>query len=477
MTFALLTVLLTAAPAVDAPPSTLETKLAALFSAKGLTADDAARAAASTSREARARAAARDAAEAQVDAARAGWIPRLGLGAGYTRLSPITPPTLGLGDEGRFVVTTGPAGPVTGRPLFAAPDVTFPVFLDNGLVRAGLVVPVSDDLWRTVQAVRAAEGARDAAVLDEQASRLKAAADARVAYEQWVRGRGQLLVAHQTLEQAQTRDQDIHHAFDVGSASKADELRFDALVEASRLLLARAENAALASEEALLVAMHTTPGAPLEVGENVLADLPPVKDAADFEALLREAAGQRVELKALGQSLESLSAQRRSLWANVWPRLDVTANALEANPNPRYIPGEQVWHFTWDVGLAVSWTPTELPAAFAQVRAADARVRQTEAQRDALLDALRLEVRRAWLSVRESDVALVSTRKGLEAAEESYRVRQELFRNGRSTTTELIDAETELTRAGLEAVNARIDARIARVRLEHATGRDVASSP
>jgi outer membrane protein TolC len=38
----------------------------------------------------------------------------------------------------------------------------------------------------------------------------------------------------------------------------------------------------------------------------------------------------------------------------------------------------------------------------------------------------------------------------------------------------VIDAETELTRARLEALNAQIDARIARVRFAHAVGDDVA---
>jgi outer membrane protein TolC len=40
------------------------------------------------------------------------------------------------------------------------------------------------------------------------------------------------------------------------------------------------------------------------------------------------------------------------------------------------------------------------------------------------------------------------------------------------TSTTLTDAETELTRARLQTVNARVDARVARVRLDHALGRD-----
>ena len=59
------------------------------------------------------------------------------------------------------------------------------------------------------------------------------------------------------------------------------------------------------------------------------------------------------------------------------------------------------------------------------------------------------------------------------AASEGYRVRRELFRNGRATSVELTDAVLELFRASLESVNARADLRSARARVLHASGRDV----
>ncbi|HEX4447589.1 MAG TPA: TolC family protein, partial [Polyangiaceae bacterium] len=65
-----------------------------------------------------------------------------------------------------------------------------------------------------------------------------------------------------------------------------------------------------------------------------------------------------------------------------------------------------------------------------------------------------------------------STRQ-LASAEEAYRVQRELFINGRGTSTTLTDAESDLTRARLTLLNARADARIARIRLDHALGRDV----
>jgi outer membrane protein TolC len=64
-----------------------------------------------------------------------------------------------------------------------------------------------------------------------------------------------------------------------------------------------------------------------------------------------------------------------------------------------------------------------------------------------------------------------TTRVAHTASEEAYRVRKEMYRVGKATSVELSDAEAILFRAKLAAVAARIDQRIARTRLDHATGR------
>jgi outer membrane protein TolC len=51
-------------------------------------------------------------------------------------------------------------------------------------------------------------------------------------------------------------------------------------------------------------------------------------------------------------------------------------------------------------------------------------------------------------------------------------VRRELFRNGRATSVELTDAEVQWTEAQLDVVSARVDQRVAQVKLLHATGDD-----
>ena len=122
--------------------------------------------------------------------------------------------------------------------------------------------------------------------------------------------------------------------------------------------------------------------------------------------------------------------------------------------------------------MQLSWTINDTFTSGAQVDEIDAKIMEVEAQRSQLDDGIRLQVTQAYNALREAEVAKDTTERQLASAEESYRVRRELFRAGRATSSELTDAETALLKARFDALNARIDIRMARERLDNALGRD-----
>jgi outer membrane protein TolC len=87
-----------------------------------------------------------------------------------------------------------------------------------------------------------------------------------------------------------------------------------------------------------------------------------------------------------------------------------------------------------------------------------------------LEDQVRRQVSAALQALLDARAAIRTSEHGLQAAEESYRVRRALFQNGRATSTELLDAELDLTRARRSALGARLELRMARARLEFAVG-------
>lgn len=469
---ALLPLLLLVRGAAAAPvrdETTLRTRLTGMVArAGGLQADEVARRARATSFELRQKQAEVLAAAAAADQALVAWFPRLSLAARYARLSPIDAQPIG----NLLVAPPGtPPGPLAaGTPIINAP-VAFPVILNATSLQASLQLPLLDYVLRIPSVQAAARHQREAACWSERAARRQVATDARVLYYSWARARLQALVAEQALTQARGHLDSAHHALDAGSASKADLLRVQAQVASTELFLVRARNLEAVLAEQLRTAMHDRAPARYEIGEDLRVELSPLA-LAELEPLVEEAWHGRMEPRVLDEVYGARVAERSVARAGLLPRVDGFADVVTADPNPRFFPQRDSFETTWDVGAQLSWSPNDLATAAFASRAGSARVEAAGAERHALRDRLRAEVMQALAAVREADFAVAATARGLDAAEESYRVRRDLYANGRATSIELTDAETDLTQARLNAVAARIDQRLSRVRFAHAVGRD-----
>ena len=77
----------------------------------------------------------------------------------------------------------------------------------------------------------------------------------------------------------------------------------------------------------------------------------------------------------------------------------------------------------------------------------------------------------AWAERQSSAAALEFTEQAKLSAAEGYRVAVDLFQVGEATTTDILDAEYEQVATTLNAINTKIDLRIANLKLEYATGR------
>jgi outer membrane protein TolC len=456
-----------AAPQPREGEDTLDSKLGRVLGASGgLTSSAVAARAESTSFDVKAKQAELEAAAAGVDQALVAYFPRLSGTARYTRLSSVEASTLG-----NLVVAPQPGGQTPTNPFIAVPS-SFPVILNQYLLQATLNVPISDYVLRIPQGYASATKNAKAAEFSEKATRLKVAADAKAAYYTWVRARLQRVVAEQSVAQAKAHLVDVNNAFNAGTVSRADVLRSESQVASSQLFLERALSLESTTEAQVRVAMHDPEGSGYEIGESIQVETVQPGEDGDLVSMWFEASRSRFEVRALDESSGSLREQAKVARAGNWPRVDAVGNLVHANPNQRFFPQQEVYKTTWDASIQLTWSPNDLANAGPASSSLEARAASLVAQRQALADGIRLEVTQARNSIREARAAIDSSARGLVAAEESYRVRTSLFKNGRATSVELTDAETDLTRARLESINARVDLQVARVRLEHALGRD-----
>jgi outer membrane protein TolC len=436
----------------------------------GLTAEQVGTRAAATSYSGRAADESLRAAAARVDAAWVAFLPRLTATARYTRLSNFTPPS--ATGEGSVVGTSLPPSDTPlppGTPLFPV-AIEFPLVLNNWLLQAAITVPISDYFLRITQGYAAATNAADAARFDAVAARARSASDGRVAFYTWLRARSAVVVAVQALADQQNHLNDAKNQFTVGNVSRADVLRAETAVSVAELQVVRSKNLADLTEKQVRLAIHAADTEMLAPGESLEGAPPPVN--GNLKQLSNEATTSRFEVKSIDASAAAAREQAKFARAGRWPIISGFGDVTYANPNQRRFPSTQDWFPTWAAGAQAIWSPNEVLSANANGNDAEARAAALEAQRGTIRDGIELELTQAWQGVKESEVALESTKRELASATEAYRVARELFLNGRATSTTLTDAETELTRGRLSALNAHADAHIARVRLEHALGRD-----
>ncbi|HMF40211.1 MAG TPA: TolC family protein [Polyangia bacterium] len=467
LAIALSTVLL-AATVADGEPAFSERLRAETGVVGGLTATEAARRAETTSGDVAARQAEIDAAEAAVTQTGIGFFPRLAGGARYTRLSNIEAPLFGVS----VVAPGAPVGPLPANTPLVNVPVRFPVLLDQTSFQGTLAVPLSDYFLRIGPAYAAAMRTEAAARFAHDAARRRVAAEVKALYYEWARTRLSRLAEEAAVAQARGHLDDVSKAFAAGSASRADVLRVEAQLAGAEQAAVGTTTLSRALQARLETVMHVGSGAPLAVGEAIASDFNSALAERDLDRLTAAAVGARPEIRGLDATAAALGRQARAAAGAGAPVLAVVGEITDANPNPRYIPSPDRFATTWSASAQITWSPNDAATSYEAYRGLRARQAQVAETRRALVDQVRSEIAGALQAVDNAASAQLTSARAARSAEESYRVRRSLFQNGRATSVELTDAETELTRARLAVISARIDARLADVALLRALGRD-----
>ena len=435
-----------AAPVAEDMAS-FEKDVDALFVQGGLTADQAAARAGKVSPTVRRNAAQVEVAIATAEAAELARVPQVGAKLAYTRLSPLDPLSFGPG----------------------IPPFEFPV--NSYAAQASVIVPLSDYVFRYPKLIAAAKSATEAARTSRSSAEINAGQEARLAYYEWIRAKLQVLIAQRQYLQVKAVLKQVRALADAQRLSKADLMRVESQEAQAEQVTAQLRNLETLREEQLRLLIGATHGEQLGAGEDVRVLLT-APAAGQLDQMVSQATSRRLELKVLDTGIDAKTKQRDSEKASRLPRLSAFAQTDYANPNQRVFPQTAEFNFTWQAGVQLSWTLNDTLLANTTLKRLAAETDQLRADRDNLLRGLRLEILAAQQAVLLAQVALATSAKGLAAAEEGYRVRRELLNAERATAVELVDAETDLTRARIAALNARVDLRVALVQLQHALGED-----
>src|SRR5690554_226639 len=423
-------------------------------------------------------------AEARAKELRASFWGRAEVGYRYTRISRIDMPNLfEMGDDGPPAADPEQLRPLVNSVqdpsaqilfgtyvdmLSSMSNLTFPILRNQHAFTASYTYPVTDVFTRVLPGYRASKLAREASEYEKSSILAGVERDTRIAYYEYARALSSQIIAQESRRQMEAAREQVAVLVRTGMLPQVDLMRMDAQVASTSVLEAQAEAGVRASEEYLKALLGLSRDEVVALAPSLLDPVGEVtlSEEEAYETALRE----RRELLALRVATQAQREAARAEAGGRYPQIFAVANAEISNPNQRIIPQTQEFRESWDVSAVLRWSPDETVVASRRMRVALAELQRIEADEVALTDALRAEIAQAYHSYEAARRGLEAATIGVEAAEESYRIRAMQLEAGAAVTRDLIDAEADLTRARLEFVAATIGIRQAKVALEHAMG-------
>jgi outer membrane protein TolC len=186
----------------------------------------------------------------------------------------------------------------------------------------------------------------------------------------------------------------------------------------------------------------------------------------NLDDLVATALATRPDLRATAVQEQAVGKNIDAEKANFMPEVAVSGFA-ESSSDSMF--GSQSGN--WGVMVGANFTVFDGNARSAAVEGGLAQRRQIQQQALLLRRAIALEVTKAYYDVQAAGERIVQAETAVELARENQRLVENRYREGMSTSVELLDAQTQLTRAQTRVVAARRDLMLGRAALDLAVGR------
>lgn len=278
-----------------------------------------------------------------------------------------------------------------------------------------------------------------------------------------------VLRAHSSLLAAESRVTSLSaHASDVEVMVQRESVpRSDLL--AARVALANAEQIRVRAANSVEIAYavyNRRLGEPLERSPE-LSDHLPVDvslGATPVADLIKRALDSRSELKGLSAHADALASQSRAESGKNLPQLGLTAGYTHFDN--QFLDRQNIAM----VGIGVTWSLFDGGQARNRAGALRSASRAAQQRLEDSRSAIELQVRQAWLDVREAQARVKASREAVAQADENLRMSRELYGSGLATNTQVLDAVTLQIDAVNNRDNATLDEALSDVRLAHAVG-------
>ena len=247
-----------------------------------------------------------------------------------------------------------------------------------------------------------------------------------------------------------------------GVASQFDVLRAQTQFDNNQQSLISSRNQVSLSKNSFANALGVDPSTPIDPQP---LDAPPVPDL-DEEALIQTAFNQRPEYLQADVNIILAKKNIRLAHRNLEPYMNASISGNYAATSNSF--GQD--RGTASVGLGLTIPLYDGGATRAQVQSAQSDERGALIQKDQYARGIKAEVQQSVIAVRDADERRTAISRTVSQAQEALRLSNVRFQAGVGTQLDVNDAQTALTQAETNQVNAQYDFLGALARLQRSVG-------
>jgi outer membrane protein len=346
-----------------------------------------------------------------------------------------------------------------------APKQVSPIDPDNYELNVTATQPLFTG-WRLTALRELASLGLDIAKIQKETTIHELVLDVKDAYFGILKAEKLEKVAAQAVEQLEAHLRVAQAFYDEGIIAKNELLQTEVQMAQARQDLIKARNYVELAKSLFNKLLRR--GLDSEVAIEDILDYRAIE--LTFAQCLDRAERYRTEVKEI--SLNILSAEKgvELSKSNYYPTLALVGNYNREGDEPLLGSEADEDADIWTLLVKAEWTFWEWGKTRHDVSASKAKVAKAKYLLRELKDSIQLQVKEAYLNLREAEKNIQVARTAVIQAEENFRMNEERYKQQVATSTDVLDAQTLLTQARSNYFNALSEHNIAWARLERAMG-------
>ena len=313
---------------------------------------------------------------------------------------------------------------------------------------------------------QASKIAEDAALVEESAKVQDVVRDVKISYYNILRAQRLRDTARQAVEMLNAHRDVAQNFYRVGLIPKNDLLQAEVELANGKQTQVRAQNAVELAKSSFNTVLKRELLSSVEVVD--ILDYKPLSQS--FQDCLDIARQHRPELKLSILKAEQAGKMVRAAQSEYFPTVGLVGQYARFGDTPSVSGSEYKDMESWQVMAVASWNFWEWGKTKFRVDAGRAMENQAIDQGKELNDQIALEIKSAYLLLQEAESQIAVSQKVIDQAEENFRISEARYKERVARSTEVLDAQTLLTKAKYEYTNALANYNTFYARLQRAMG-------